>query len=56
MRTAVVTRRPACKTDVVFIYTQSGRLMATRHGATDTDLDAILARYSVDATRVTVSS
>jgi len=55
MRFAIVTRRSACDTDAVSIYTQSGRLMATRFGSTDADLDAILERYQVDATRVTVA-
>jgi len=56
MRYAIVTRRPDCKTDVVDIHGQSGAWVATRHASTDAELDAILSRWQVDATRVTVSS
>lgn len=55
MRYAIVTRRPACDTDVVDIHGQSGVWIATRHAKTDSELDAILVRWQVDATRVTVS-
>jgi hypothetical protein len=55
MRYAILTRRPACDTDTLSIYTQSGSLLATRHPQDDAGADAILVRYAVDATRATVS-
>jgi len=51
-RRAVVQRLPACDTDAVMIYTQTGNLMATRYVASDAAAARVLARYGVPSWNV----